>query len=151
VLVLDVVKGVVPVVWFAAMLPAGNALPADAVHVLLGIACICGHVWTIFLNFKGGKGIATTLGVIIGLSLKFSGVGVVLVVLLCVWMLVFALSRIVSLSSVISAVCFPLMMAFFQSSRLMTAASFLLSAFVIYKHRANLARLKQGKESRLKF
>jgi len=55
------------------------------VYILLGVSCICGHNWPIFLQFKGGKGIATTLGMLLALAVKIQGIAMIVLVLVLVW------------------------------------------------------------------
>ncbi|MFH0828410.1 MAG: glycerol-3-phosphate acyltransferase, partial [Candidatus Omnitrophota bacterium] len=97
VLLLDVLKGVICILLIQIAVARVN-VSADIYRILAGISCICGHNWTIFLNFKGGKGIATTLGVLIGLAVETPGLGVMLICLVLIWVLSFLIFRIVSLS-----------------------------------------------------
>jgi acyl phosphate:glycerol-3-phosphate acyltransferase len=150
VLALDILKGVVPVL-LAEIILARVKLPADIFRILVGVSCICGHNWTVFLNFKGGKGIATTLGVLIGLALKTPGLGMILIQVILAWLLVFLLWRIVSLASIAGAVLLPLSAVVFKQSPVITLASLLLSFFVLLRHKTNIMRLFQGKEPRLSF
>jgi len=141
ILFLDILKGFLPVYFLGGSSELNN--------ILIGLACICGHNWTIFLKFKGGKGIATTLGVLIGLSFKVPGLNIILGILLVVWVACFAASRIISFASIISAAMLPVLVIFFKQSKLLIGVSILLSLFAIWRHKANLKRLFQGKESRL--
>jgi acyl phosphate:glycerol-3-phosphate acyltransferase len=150
VLILDVLKGVV-VILLAEIVLARLNLSADIFRILVGISCICGHNWTIFLKFKGGKGIATTLGVLIGLALKTPGLGMILLLLVIIWLIVFVISRIVSLSSIVSALCLPVFALVFKQSPVFIIACVLLSFFVLLRHKPNIMRLLQGKESKLNF
>ena len=150
VLILDILKGVIPIICADFIVTRFN-LSADLIRVLLGVSCICGHNWTVFLNFKGGKGIATTLGVLIGLALKTPGLGIILLVLIIVWLIVFVLRRIVSLASVISAIVLPLLTAIFKQPLVIIMASLVLCFFVLLRHRSNISRLLEGKESKLYF
>ncbi|MDI6606795.1 MAG: glycerol-3-phosphate acyltransferase, partial [Candidatus Omnitrophota bacterium] len=74
VLLIDAFKGFVVVTLLADLLIAHlGGISAQTLRILLGIACICGHNWTVFLKFRGGKGVATTLGVLLGLSFSIPG------------------------------------------------------------------------------
>ena len=150
VLVLDILKGVIPIL-LAELLISRVKLPVDIFRILVGVSCICGHNWTIFLNFKGGKGIATTLGVLIGLALKTPGLGIILIQVILAWLLIFLIWRIVSLASIASAVLLPLAAVVFKQSRTIILASVLLSFFVLLRHKANILRLFHGQEPCLKF
>jgi len=150
VLILDLLKGFIPVVFIADILYLKvGILNEETLRIILGICCICGHNWTIFLKFKGGKGVATTLGVLLGLSIKITGLRFILFLMISTWVLAFIISRIVSIASIISALAFPVYTFIFKQSNTLKILSLLLSAFVIIRHKANLKRLFQGKESRI--
>ncbi|MCX5707695.1 MAG: glycerol-3-phosphate 1-O-acyltransferase PlsY [Candidatus Omnitrophica bacterium] len=151
VLLLDILKGVIPIFLSQIIVFRMIDFPVDIFRILMGVSCICGHNWSLFLNFKGGKGIAATLGVFIGLALKTPGLGIILIMVVLSWLLVFMFSRIVSLSSIIAALILPLLVHVFKQSRLIFIASLVLSFFVILRHKSNITRLLQGKESRLNF
>ncbi|MDD3274821.1 MAG: glycerol-3-phosphate 1-O-acyltransferase PlsY [Candidatus Omnitrophica bacterium] len=152
VLIFDIFKGFLVAFfladYFSARIPL---IDPQNTHIMMGLACICGHNWTIFLRFKGGKGIASTFGVLLGLSWRIPGLGAVIAVLVATWFAVFLVSRIVSLASVLSAVAFPVSSFFLKLPPVFTALSLLLSLFVLIRHRANLIRIFQGKEPRLYF
>ena len=108
VLLLDALKGVVCVVNLADyVLGRGFALNSLMLRVVLGLTAVAGHSWTVFLNFKGGKGMAVTLGVLVGLSIKFPVLRIILLAEIALWLAVFLSSRIVSLASIVSAIAFP--------------------------------------------
>jgi len=151
VLILDILKGFVAVFFLGNLLSCRTQLfEVDVQRIIFGISSICGHNWTIFLKFKGGKGIATTLGVLLGLSLKIAGLKYLLILTVLTWFLVFVITRIVSLSSVVAAISLPVYSIIFPASSVLKALSVLLCCFVILRHKANLKRLIQGKEPRLK-
>ncbi len=120
---------------------------------LAGLFCVIGHVFPIFYNFKGGKGVATAAAVILMLD-PFTFLCVI-----CIFVLTVLLSRYVSLGSVLAAAAFPLLTYsrfFIQSSVLPNAGmaflfSFLMAILVITKHHANITRLAQGKENKFSF
>ncbi len=148
VLILDILKGVISILLALVILPQTNVF-SDIFRIVMGVCCICGHNWTIFLDFKGGKGIATTLGVLIGLALKTTGLGVILIFLILIWLLFIVLFRVVSLASIISAVFLPVLTIFFKQSVPIIIASLLLSFFIILRHKSNIYRMLQGKEPRV--
>ncbi|MBU1726921.1 MAG: glycerol-3-phosphate 1-O-acyltransferase PlsY [Candidatus Omnitrophica bacterium] len=151
VLLLDVFKGVIPVIFLGNLFaPKATLVSSEALRILFGIACIFGHNWTIFLNFKGGKGVATTIGVVIGLSIAITGLQLILA-MLATWLIVFLILRIVSIASVVAAVALPIYMFVFNQSRLLIAASIALCVLIILRHKPNLIRFSQGKEPKLKF
>lgn len=151
VLVLDILKGFVGVFFLGNIVAARITGISDiTARVLLGFCCICGHNWTIFLRFKGGKGMATTLGVLLGLAVKAAGIKVVFALVILTWLVVFAISRIVSLASILSGIALPLYMFLLKQPRILIYSSALLSILIILRHKSNLKRLSQGKEPRLK-
>lgn len=150
VLALDILKGLIPVVFISSIFtPRINILSVEAVMIVFGLSCILGHIWTIFLQFKGGKGMATALGVLLGLALKVSGLELVLGIVILVWVLVFACLRIVSIASIISAVSLPLLMVIFKQSLMLVILSFALCILAIWRHKSNLIRIFQGKEKKI--
>ncbi|HNW39427.1 MAG TPA: glycerol-3-phosphate 1-O-acyltransferase PlsY [Candidatus Omnitrophota bacterium] len=152
VLLLDIIKGFVTVVVLGSYFADKVTLLSNQnLCILMGLFCICGHNWTIFLQFKGGKGIATTFGVLIGLSLKVAGLNFVIGILILVWFIVFFAFRMVSLASICSAIAFPAASFFLKQSPMFVYLSLLLSIFVVFRHKSNLVRIFQGKESRLYF
>jgi glycerol-3-phosphate acyltransferase PlsY len=151
VLILDIIKGVLPLILLGDFLLPKLTMNSEIILIILGLSCIVGHNWTIFLNFKGGKGIATTLGVLIGLAFRVGGLKVILGLLILTWLAIFLIARIVSLASLISALVLPLYMTLFKQSRTMIFTSIILSVFIILRHKSNLSRLFQGKETKLTF
>lgn len=150
VLILDVLKGLLTLVFVGNFaISKVSYVPAELLYIIVGLSCICGHNWTIFLGLKGGKGIATTLGVLIGLAIKVSDLKVVLLLVILTWMVVFLILRIVSIASVVSAISLPVYMMFFNQSYTLISLSFILMFFVIIRHKSNLKRFFQGKEPRL--
>ncbi|MDD5116672.1 MAG: glycerol-3-phosphate 1-O-acyltransferase PlsY [Candidatus Omnitrophica bacterium] len=152
VLFLDILKGLIAVSFLGDLFVGRDLLFQEYnLRIIMGLCSISGHIWTIFLNFKGGKGIATSFGVLLGLALRLPGLGVVILILIFTWLTVFVLTRIVSLSSIAAALVLPLCVAFFGKTVFLFAFSLLLSVFVIFRHKANISRILQGKEPRLYF
>jgi glycerol-3-phosphate acyltransferase PlsY len=152
VLFLDVLKGFVVVIFLGNyFMDKPVLLPAQNLRILMGLACICGHNWTIFLKFKGGKGIATTFGVLLGISLKITGLNSVIGLLILIWFIVFFIFRVVSLASICSAIALPVLSLLFRLPGMFICLSLLLCVFVIIRHKANLVRIFQGQEPRLFF
>jgi acyl phosphate:glycerol-3-phosphate acyltransferase len=151
VLAIDILKGFLPVLLIGGLILKKTGLPQELVLLTLGLSCICGHIWTIFLNFNGGKGIATTLGVLIGLAFRIGGLNIVLGLLVLTWLIVFLATRLVSLASIIGAIALPLYLIIFRQSLIMVSAGAVLALFSIYRHKENLKRILQGKEKKLSF
>lgn len=134
-LLLDALKGTVPVI--AAFSLAG--LPAA---IVAGVAAFLGHIFPVWLRFKGGKGVATYIGVLLGLGWKL------LLVFAVVWLLMAYLFRYSSLAALVASIAVPVYSAFTQDPRL-TIALVAMSMIVFATHRGNILRLVQGDESRI--
>lgn len=122
-----------------------NVVAQEGLAIIAGIAAILGHNYTCWLGFKGGKGIATSAGVLVSL------LPVPFLIILSVWIVVFGLSRYVSLASVSAAIVLPFATWFTGKSQLMIGVAAAMSALAIYKHRSNLQRLVKGSENRVSF
>ncbi len=144
VLLADVAKGFVAVVFVTGILQLNQI----TFYVLAGLAVVCGHNWTVFLNFKGGKGIATSLGVLIGLTVQIASIRPVLLIVLALWLAVFLSSGYVSLSSLIATVALPFLMVFLTASLELTILGIIFAVFVVVRHRPNIRRLLSGEEHR---
>ena len=147
VLLVDVLKGAV------AVTIVGDLFGLEHVgsRVLLAVAVVMGHNWTIFLNFKGGKGIAASLGALIGLTIKISVLRPILLISVFIWLVTFFLSGFVSLASMVSAVLLPFLMVKFNQPLEMVVLGIVFCVFVILRHRPNIKKLLSGKESRVNF
>ena len=145
VLVLDILKGVLAV----ACVPDIFGLTDVCYRLVLALCVVIGHNWTIFLKFKGGKGIATSLGVLIGLTIKIASIRPVLLLTLAVWIISFLISQIISLASMIAAVCLPFIMIFTAQPFEIVCLGVVFCVFVVIRHRPNIKRLLSGKESRV--
>ena len=134
----DCLKGFLPVM-LAWQLGLGEPLQAA-----VALAAFCGHVFSIFLRFKGGKGVATALGVYLALApLAVLGALLVFVALGAVW-------RYISLGSIVAAAVMPLIIFLRPHSNELLLATVLISLIVIVKHHANISRLLAGTESKFK-
>ena len=144
VLILDIIKGIIPVVFVAGFLDA-----SVTGCIIAAVAAVCGHNWTCFLSFKGGKGIATTLGVLIGLTVVIPQARIAVLLCVGVWLAVFLLTRIVSISSLVAAVCLPVVMVLFNAPTSMVILSIVFCVFIVIRHRPNVHRLLSGQEPRV--
>jgi glycerol-3-phosphate acyltransferase PlsY len=136
--VLDVLKGVLPVL-FGKMLGLG---PAEL--VIVALAAVLGHDFSIFLGFRGGKGVATTLGV----TLALAPIGTIIAALL--WLTVLLRSRYSSLASLLALAILPLAVALTGSPPAYVTLGFGLFVLAAIKHRGNIGRLMTGTESRFR-
>jgi len=125
--------------WFAA---SSSVAIQEFFPVLAGFIAVLGHNYTCWLGFKGGKGIATSAGVLLALFPK------ALLVVLGIWILVFAVSRYVSLASIIGAFWLPVFVWVFSYSRQCVIVAVILTLLAIYKHKSNIQRLIAGTEHR---
>ncbi|HTG45020.1 MAG TPA: glycerol-3-phosphate acyltransferase, partial [Verrucomicrobiae bacterium] len=113
-------------------------------QIIAGLAVVLGHNYTCWLKFKGGKGIATSAGVLIAL------VPWALLIILTVWIITFFLTRYVSLASILASATLPFATWLTTGSLTLVAVTSLMSVLAIYKHRSNMQRLLSGTESRVK-
>jgi len=139
VFLVDVFKGSAAVILARALLGAG----AYGWLVAAGLAALAGHIWPIWLGGKGGKAVATGFGMLLGL------VPAVGLACLGVFLTSLALSRIVSISSVLAAAALPLLMAGAGAPGAYLGLGLVAAVMVIWRHRSNLARLLKGEEPRL--
>ncbi len=136
--VFDVLKGAIPVLVLG---PAAGAAPLEA--VLLGVAAVVGHIFSVFVKFKGGKGVATGAGVVLGLAPW------AFLTALITWAIVTKLSGYVSLGSMLAAlVLVPAAYLLHPERRSLLWIFGLLSGLIIVLHRANIGRLLAGTENR---
>ncbi len=160
VIILDAVKGVLAVVVIARLLydglPFANISPFDDftfVQIIAGISAVIGHIWTVFAGFKGGKGIATALGMLLMI------VTIDMLIAVGVFFIVVIISRYVSLGSIFAAVSVPAAMVFRENILHVdilgynTLLPFVIavSLLVIYTHRKNVVRILNGTENKLSF
>lgn len=115
---------------------------------LVALAVFVGHLWPVFFKFKGGKGVATFIGIMLGLSPLWLGLPVMLT-----WLAVFLISRYSSLAALVSSLAAPFFMLMFESKMdytdtLLTVAVFVMVMLLYYRHSENIGKLIAGKESK---
>ncbi len=137
VLIVDILKGLVPV------LLAERVTTAPWVVVACGLAAIAGHNWSVFLGFTGGKGIATSYGVLLGLSWATA------VVAATVWVVVVAITRYASLGSLLGVASVPVTLWRLHQPGEYVVFGIIAAVFAIYRHRGNIQRLVSGTELRI--
>ena len=137
-LLLDIAKGYAAV-WVGGRLAGGDPAPTAA----CALATVVGNCWSIFLGFRGGKGVATGLGALLGI------VRWAVVPAIPVWLAVALTTRYVSLGSILGAVCVPLGALLLGYPRPFVLASLVVSALIIARHRENVTRLLAGTERKL--
>lgn len=116
--------------------------------IITGVLAICGHNWTPFLGFKGGKGVATSLGVLFALSFAFVSLKIILPIALLVWIIVFILARMVSLASLLASFVFMVLALFLSQGIQIKFFTILLFLFILIKHKSNVKRILKGKENK---
>lgn len=134
----DCLKGLLPVV-----IVKFNALPPE-LAAWAGLAAFCGHVFSVFLKFRGGKGVATALGVFLALAPMAVAIAIALFAgVMFLW-------RYVSLGSIAAAAAMPLAVFFLGGSGTVTAVTLVIAAIVIIRHHENIKRLIAGTENKFK-
>ena len=114
-------------------------------RILVGLCAIAGHNWTVFLKFKGGKGVAASAGVVIGLIPKIFWLGFL------VWLITFFITGFVSLGSIIAVISIPIFTLAFGEPAEIVVFMCLLCLIIVYKHKPNIRRLARGEEKRISF
>lgn len=146
VLIIDIVKG-----FIASFLPylfkvgPWQSDELITVQIVAAICAVVGHVYPLFANFRGGKGVATSLGVIIGIHPPAAGICIL------VFLIIFIGSQYVSLGAIVASIIFPTSIYFiFKSDSIyLLSFSIILASLVIYKHRQNIQRLIAGNENKM--
>ena len=145
-LVCDILKGVVAIGVAAIASKICKEANVEILKYLAGFFAILGHTFPIFFEFRGGKGVATALGVLITLNWKIGLICLIFALILI------ALTRMVSVGSILSAILFPILMIFMGHARFSSIIiSLFIALLVIFNHRTNIKRLKNGTENKLSF
>jgi acyl phosphate:glycerol-3-phosphate acyltransferase len=135
--VLDIAKGIVPVA-------LGQLWNLDPVWIVAaGIITICGHNWTIFLGFKGGKGVNTSLGVALGIM------PIPAIICFAVWIAVVSIWKYISLGSIAAAITFPILAFIFPYPNISRILTIIVALFIIIRHKSNIERLLKGEEPKI--
>lgn len=149
-LLLDALKGALPVLWLPGVLYGTGTEGYLHVQVGCGLAAVLGHMFPCWLRFRGGKGVATALGVVAVLAPQATIVAAI------VFALVFAVTRIVSISSMTASVFFAALELwrlrpnpFAEEHWSMAAFSLAVPLLIVFRHRANIGRLWRGEEPRM--
>ena len=144
VFILDFLKGLIPPLAAKVIFPfSGNTF-----LIFTAFLPVCGHNWTPFLKFKGGKGVATSLGGMVGLSFIFPFLSIAIGLALVVWFLVFKFSGFVSLGSLAAIGVFFLSSLVLPLPIEIKIFTFLLMVFIVIKHRKNIRSLLKNKENK---
>ena len=146
-LVCDILKGVIAVI--LAKVLASNINEAVATQIA-AICVVIGHTFPIFFEFKGGKGVATSIGILLVMNWQIG------LICLSYGIVIIALTRMVSLGSISAAILFPILTIFIKDHYIAEGANFiifgvLIAAIILFNHRANIKRLNNGTENRINF
>lgn len=148
VLVLDALKGYLPVSFMVDRYGTGNGQLTSVIPVLTAVAAILGHTFTIFLKFKGGKGVATALGVFLALApISIFSVFLVFIAILLMY-------GYISLGSIVAAVLLPCFIFIYGETgffNIILVFALAGAAFIVYKHKDNIKRLMEGTENKFEF
>lgn len=139
----DALKGIIPVLAVKKVLPEGTE-NYELILCITGISAVLGHVYSIFLKFKGGKGVATALGTLLALMPQVAGITIGL------WLIVFLLFRISSLSALSAFALMPVSGFYFYKGKTFFYLTIFLPLLIFYTHRENIVRLIRGEEKGFK-
>ena len=150
-LICDILKGIVAIIIAIVLGNIFNVENKSLLVQIAGIAVVVGHTFPIFFQFKGGKGVATSLGILLMSNWQIGLICLVFGVLLI------ALTRMVSLGSCSAAVLFPVLTLFITDNYIVSQGSgyliysIILAVIVLYNHRSNIKRIMEGNENRISF
>lgn len=149
VMLIDVFKGFAATQWVSQWQPFGTAyIDSTVMPILTGLAAVCGHIWTVFADFRGGKGVGTAAGMIIALY------PVAAIICLGIFVAVVYFTRYVSLGSMLAALSLPVVLLLMQIlfnkdvPDALFQFSLLVGVLIVFTHRKNVRRLIEGTENR---
>jgi len=149
VLALDILKGIIATLFIYRLFPTDIFANIRFVYCVYGACAIIGHNWTIFLQFKGGKGVATTTGVVLALFPEAFGFSFL------IFFIVVFLTRFISLGSLIAAGSFPVFVWLFYRSEsgfpVFLSFAVIMFFFLVIRHKNNISRLVKGTENKISF
>ncbi len=142
---LDFIKGFLAIYLTLLIYPSSQ----EGIYLISAILVVCGHSFSIFLKFKGGKGVSTSLGAICGLIFKYFFLLFPLLIALLVWGVVFFRFHFISLASLLASFSFFVSTLFFRLPYGIKSFSFLIFVLILLRHRSNILRLMKRREFRL--
>ena len=143
-LICDVLKGVLAITVAIIASKIWTDIDANCLKYLAGFFAILGHTFPIFFEFRGGKGVATALGVLITLNWKIGLICLIFAVI------IIAFTKMVSVGSLLAAVLYPILTIFMGDVKFLPVLiSILIALLVIFNHRENLKRIKDGTENKI--
>ena len=146
-LVCDILKGVAAILVAIFAKNMWSGFDVNTLKYIAGFMVILGHTYPIFFEFRGGKGVATAIGVLLMLDWKIG------LICLVFGLVIITITRMVSLGSIFAAILFPILTIFIHEGGTVigTVISFLIAALIVFNHRSNIKRIKEGKENKLSF
>ena len=144
VFILDFFKGFIPPLSVKALIPDSPSY----IFIFAAFLAVCGHNWTCFLKFKGGKGVATSVGAVCALSLIFPRLWLILGLTILLWIIIFLLFRYVSLASIFAAFSFFALCLFLSHSAEINIVAFVFFVFILLRHKKNIKKLFDRTEHR---
>lgn len=141
---LDALKGFIPVYFFVPFFTPVS-MNVEIISVLILFTAVIGHIWSVFLKFKGGKGVSTSVGGVCALM------PIPCVAAIIIFGIIFFITRIVSIGSICAAFSLPLFSWVLNCSTVYTFFSFVLCCLIIFTHSSNIKRLFAGEEIRMEF
>jgi acyl phosphate:glycerol-3-phosphate acyltransferase len=152
---LDVLKGMLPMIAALLILPQPPTTGHLSLWLCVGVAAILGHVFPVYLKFQGGKGVATSLGVVLGLWPYYTLIGIAA---FAIWAIVVLKTRYISLGSIVAAVLFPVLLTIatilvpqWEFARIwpLFIAALVLPILVVIRHKDNIRRILNKTESKI--
>lgn len=149
VLLLDIFKGYFAVKFISLLAGENTIISSTLIYILSGFAAVTGHVWTLFHSFKGGKGVNTATGVLLAL------IPIPTVLAAGIFLIALLITRYVSLGSMLASLSLPIILLIQRQRGInvpleLIIFTLVISAFIIYTHRANIKRLMRGEENKVK-
>ncbi|RKY85404.1 acyl-phosphate glycerol 3-phosphate acyltransferase [candidate division KSB1 bacterium] len=151
VIAVDIGKGIFATLVISKLNLTGVPLLASTLlQIIAGVSAVCGHIWTVFAGFRGGKGVSTAAGMIIALY------PIAFLICIAIFTIVLFTTRYVSVSSMIAAVSLPIVFVVLQQighrpvSSPLLVLSLIMAGLIIFTHRANIRRLLNGTENRIR-
>ncbi|MCM8820158.1 MAG: glycerol-3-phosphate 1-O-acyltransferase PlsY [Candidatus Omnitrophica bacterium] len=144
VFILDFLKAFIPIIFAKSFLK----IPSKNIYIFMALFSVVGHNWPIFLKFKGGKGVATSLGAMIALSFIFTKLWLVIFIGIISWLVVFFIWRYVSLASIFAGFIFFISALVFINDKEIKILSFFLLILIIVRHKKNIKNLITKEEYR---
>ena len=142
VLLLDILKGVLAVTLFSLLI-SPELVTLEIVKASFGLAAVCGHVFNVFLKFKGGKGVATSVGVLLGVAVLPVFVGIFF------FLIIVGITKVVSLGSMVACIVIPFAIFFSGGHYAYVILSACLCVLIVAKHKSNIKRLLSGRERKV--